>query len=249
MELNAYGNFDNDSAAAESFLRKVRSARKSAAFFEAAKCSSDEDLRRTLNLAQPHWADADIFKYALTEGDFANSVNTITSTTMLVSESALFVTISASLLLNPPSGIAMFNGQSRDQNDAFVRVFFYGMYLATVSFAVSILAGSAIFLQQNRGVGVESDTPIVFAELNVLSTLTWGTLISGVLMFSVGACALVLAMYNTTDTLIAVSFTAIVLFALGIHGFLKDKLLSGKVNKLRSESLRKLIARNEQPSR
>ncbi len=65
MELNAYGNFDNDPAAAESFLRKVRSARKSAAFFEAAKCSSDENLRRTLNLAQPHWADADIFKYAL----------------------------------------------------------------------------------------------------------------------------------------------------------------------------------------
>ena len=244
--LNAYGAFDNDPAAAESFLRKVRSARRSAAFYEAAKGSSDEDLRRILNLSQPHWADGDIFKYALHEGDLANTYNTNTSTTMLVS--ALFVTISASLLLNPPSGIAMFNGQSRDQNDAYVRVFFYGMFLATISFAISILAGSATFMQQTGGIGVESDAPIVFAELAVLNTLTWATLISGVVMFSVGACTLVLAMYNTTDALIAVSFAAFVFLAISVHMFFKDLLLSKKIKELRSECLRRYLAHPPTPA-
>jgi hypothetical protein len=95
---------------------------------------------------------------------------------------------------------------------------------------------------QSGGVGVESDTPMVFAELLVVLNLTWMTLIAGVVMLSVGAFALVLAMYNTTDAFIAVSFAASVFFAMSVHLFFKDKFLSHKIPELRNASLHRFIA-------
>eukprot|EP00906_Rhabdomonas_costata_P029152 RCo041154 len=127
------------------------------------------------------------------------------STCMLVS--ALFLTISAALLFNPPA-FGSFQGSELPSFETFAsRLYFYSLLVSVVLFFSSIGSGTTLYFQFYYCVNRECEVPTFFWKMSHIILLTWVPMLAGIFATCAGGLALVFMTFPRLDAWIGIGFS------------------------------------------
>lgn len=121
---------------------------------------------------------------------------------------ALMFSLSSGLLINPPSMQLFEHRASLSGNDVYIRVYFYGLFCATLMFLLNLIVGTKLLLLRDPPDG---------EELPLYDNMKWDIasmaafLVVGLIAFVTGMCSALLASYDSMDATIATTGFGIII--------------------------------------
>lgn len=166
-----------------------------------------------------------LLAYAMRKEDkYRDAITAFLNTCLLVS--ALLLTITAGLLLNPPAFTALGHDPVTDRN-VKTRVFFYSLMVANFMFVLCILSGTFFYLQCDRGVWAESDMPAFSWGMRYYFRVCWMSLTLGCTSFTITFTVNHLLTFFVTDAWVAIGIYAAIMVTLGCTFYTTAAFWSG----------------------
>ena len=122
-----------------------------------------------------------------------------------------------------------------------VRIMFWGLLLASTSFLLCIMAGSAMFLQSDGGVVFDSEIPAFFLNMQFLSIISWASLMVGGTLFTFGVFPIILATYGTVDAWAGIGVCIFVMLIFAYKGNRSNTLFNMHLRQRRLYYLRRAM--------
>lgn len=151
-------------------------------------------------------------------GDYRSTQVTLVTNQLVVS--ALFITLVAPFLLNPPTFSVFSDSSPYVSNDHIVRFFFFTMSASVMSFLISVLCATAVLVQM-QSAWTDDELPAFMYICRHILRSAWVSQVAAIVLFLISACVMIVATYTSPDRWVAVGIAGILSV---IYGLLISKV-------------------------